>query len=170
MNKKILSTECLLKIYYSLIHPYILYGILLWGVTFKYLLKPVLILQKKAIQAVCKKPSNFPTNELFKLTGVPRMDILYDYMLAKFMYRHANFELPYSLQNLFELNSTIHNYDTRAKNEPRRGIYIGRNVKNSFVVKGPRLWSKLPGTIKECGTMYSFSKNVKKWLLNSIDA
>jgi hypothetical protein len=44
------NKSILLNIYYALVHPFLIYGILAWGNTYPTTLKPLKILQKKAIR------------------------------------------------------------------------------------------------------------------------
>ena len=43
----------LLKIYYTLIHSHLLYGLIIWGSTFPTYLKKLIILQNKAVKFIC---------------------------------------------------------------------------------------------------------------------
>ena len=46
---------CILKnIYYSLIYPYLIYGNLIWGGTYKIHLEPLFVLQKRAVRILSK--------------------------------------------------------------------------------------------------------------------
>ena len=40
-------------------------------------------------------------------------------------------------------------------------------VSNSFIHKAPEIWSKLPAVIKDCPSISSFSKRMKKYLYSS---
>ena len=42
----------LLKLYYALIYPFLIYGIIIWGNTYESTLKPIFILQKKALRII----------------------------------------------------------------------------------------------------------------------
>ena len=42
----------LVKLYYALIYPFLTYGILIWGNTYDTTLKPIFILQKKAVRII----------------------------------------------------------------------------------------------------------------------
>ena len=63
---KILPKFLLKTIYYSVFDSHINYSLIAWGGTYKYLLNPIIILQKMAIRIVCNKTYNYPTQELFK--------------------------------------------------------------------------------------------------------
>jgi len=42
----------LINLYYSLIHPYLLYGLVAWGNTYSTTLQPLLNLQKKVVRLI----------------------------------------------------------------------------------------------------------------------
>ena len=44
------STDILIQVYYSLIYPFLIYAVLVWGHTYKSNLHPLVILQKKAMR------------------------------------------------------------------------------------------------------------------------
>ena len=50
--KHILSPKHLKSLYYTLIHPHLTYGLLLWGSTYKTLLKKLQTLQNKSVRSI----------------------------------------------------------------------------------------------------------------------
>ena len=44
--------DILLSLYYALIYPFLTYGIIIWGNTYKTTLQPILILQKRAMRLI----------------------------------------------------------------------------------------------------------------------
>ena len=44
--------DILLSLYYALIYPFLTYGIIMWGNTYKTTLQPILILQKRAMRLI----------------------------------------------------------------------------------------------------------------------
>ncbi len=45
------TSKILLQLYYSLIHPFLTYGIVVWGNTYESSLKPLVLLQKRVVRA-----------------------------------------------------------------------------------------------------------------------
>ena len=43
------------------------------------------------------------------------------------------------------------------------GQFIGTNVEKSFVIKGPKLWARLPDCVKNSINLKSFNSRMKKW-------
>ena len=44
--------DMLLSLYYALIYPFLTYGIIIWGNTYKTTLQPIFILQKRAMRLI----------------------------------------------------------------------------------------------------------------------
>ena len=165
--KNILSSGVLKTIYHSIIECHLTYGIQSWGSTFKYVLKPLQVVQKKALRCIYKKPYNHPTAELFKTNCILTFDNLYKLSLLKFMYRYHNDLLPVTLNQIYVNNNDIHNHYTRLHNEPHQYMYKKDVVHRSFIVKSPVLWNMLPNDIKSSNNFKLFCKRTKKYLLSN---
>ena len=85
-TKHLLSQSNLKIIYYSLIHPYLTYGILLWGNAYKKHIQKVLILQKKAIRSITNSTYNEHTAPLYKQLMIPILNDIYKIQLGKLIY------------------------------------------------------------------------------------
>ena len=84
----ILTTSILTTIYYSMIHPYILYGLMLWGSAYKSYLHTIEILQKKAIRNVHKTKYNEHTMPLFRSSKILKIEDMYKLKLLMFMFSY----------------------------------------------------------------------------------
>jgi len=52
LYKAVLPREALLKLYYALVHPYLLYGLVAWGSTYFSYLQRISTFQNKAVKIV----------------------------------------------------------------------------------------------------------------------
>ena len=87
------STDILIQVYYSLINPFLIYAVLVWGHTYKSNLHPLVILQKKAMRIMTFsgfREHSFPLFKRLKLLKF--LDIIY--------VNTASFMLQYGLGNL----------------------------------------------------------------------
>ena len=100
--KRMVPMPHLKMLYYTMIHSYLAYGITIWGKTFQSYLKRTIILQKKAI-----------TNNLFRTSGMLKVNELYKLEVAKVMFYYTNFNLPDPILNLFISNLIVHQHNTR---------------------------------------------------------
>ena len=71
-----LPKESLLTLYFSLLHPYLTYGILAWGNASTNILRKTETLHKRALRTVHNKSYNSHTDPLFK-SGILRVSDLY---------------------------------------------------------------------------------------------
>ena len=161
-----ISQTSLLQLYYSLVYPYLYYGNVVWGSTYKTRLKRLLILQKRIIRIITNSPFDAHTTPLFKKLSLLKIDDIHSLQIALFMHSvHFN-SIPNTFQNLFKKNSEVHNYATRHANDYT--INFSRtNIHKSFIVSsGPRLWNSLPFELKSKKSIFCFKKHLKKYLIS----
>jgi len=164
--KNILRTEHLKMLYYTLLHPYLTYGIVLWGSTLASLLHPITVNQNKAMRCISKAKYNAHALPLYKNLNIPRMTDIFTIELSKFMYLHSTKQLPFPLMRFFSLNESIHTYGTRHRNDPHIQVRNSNIMSRSFLCKGPEVWLHLPIKIKSSITINSFKSLIKKYLIS----
>ena len=92
--KHYLFNSALLMLYYSIVYPHILYGIILWGSTCTSHLKKLQLLQNKAMRAICSlnwrehATPCFDRLSILKVRDVAKME------MAKFVHKSVNHSLP----------------------------------------------------------------------------
>ena len=153
-------------LYDTLIHPYLMYGISLWGGSYKTNLNPLRIIQKKAMRCIHNVNYNAHTSSLFNESRVLRLDELYRHELGKLMYNvYHHINIPSPLIELYHPTSTVHFHNTR-----QRGHFHVKHRKtmkssNSILHKGPLIWSLIPNSIKSCPSLKLFKSNYKTFLV-----
>ena len=100
-DKHILNHRNLTTLYFSLIHPYIDYGISLWGSTHNTYLKRLVTVQKKAIRTITNANYNSHPDPLFEKTTILKLENLYKLSVSKYMYALNSGTLPINLANAF---------------------------------------------------------------------
>ena len=161
-NKMLLPSQCLRLLYFSLIHPYLTYGNVVWGSTHQTYLNKLVVLQKKAIRIATKSRYNDHTRPLFKKLFIPNLMDMNEIANCKLIFCCLTGTTPVSLQKIFHQNMQIHNHNTRQMNDVHRSPYHSEIAHKSFVHKAPKTWLTLPHYIKSCHTLSSFSSNIKK--------
>ena len=153
-----------------MIYPYLSYGILLWGSTYKRHLNTVAIQQKKAIRSINRVQYNEHTMPLFANCRILKLCEVYELQLNIFMYSHQKGLLPAPLKPIFTMNNVIHNHQTRKYRDPniiRRKTQI---MAKSFICRGPEIWGSLPKIIKESKTLKFFKDKLKnKYIQDYLD-
>ena len=84
------SSFCLPKtslrsLYYSLVYPYLLYCVSVWGSTYQSNLNRIIVLQKKIIRIISKVSFDAHTGVLFKEQEILKFSDIYLYQIGKFM-------------------------------------------------------------------------------------
>ena len=74
--------------------------------------------------------------------------IMIELDLAKLSYRFVKKELPLPITRLFTANVFNHNYNTRARNDPRAPRHHSSKLHKSFLNKSQSVWSKLDTAMK----------------------
>ena len=164
--RNVLPYKSMLTLYYSLVYPYLSYCNLVWGRTFDKLLKPLFILQKRAVRLCSCAPFRAHTSPLFnsmKLLKLP--DILFQNTLL-FMFKFRNNMLPVTFFNSFHLNSDLHSLNTRRKDDyhlPKfRNSYL---LNKSIRYQGPLKWNSLNHSLKGETNFNAFKREVKRTIL-----
>lgn len=164
--KKFLNQQHLRTLYYSLVYPYLDYGIMLWGTTNKTYIKPLVIQQKKVIRIIAGKAYNASTEPIFKSLNILPIEDMLILQTCSFMYKFSQNTLPSRLRDIFTKNLQTHSHNTRRRYDPhittRRTSLAGNTIKHN----GPKLWNKLTQDIKRAKTLHSFKKSVKKIIAN----
>ncbi len=127
--KNILPTKSLVSLYFALIHPHLLYGILAWGKCSQNIINRTIVLQKRAIRTITKSKYNSHTDPLFKKNNILKVKDLYEYQSLIFMYDYKNCRLPISFMGTFKYNHEIQeNPCTRQANQ----YYIHRGASGFY--------------------------------------
>ena len=85
--------------------------------------------------------------------------------LATFMFKFKNDVLPGSFNNLFRLNSQIHNYNTRSSNKFHLWSVTSQNDVQSITHTGPRIWNTIPDNLTQLRFLSAFKREYKFHLL-----
>ena len=160
MCKYILSEKTLKMLYYSLVHPYIIYGIRLWGNAYQMHIKKLEVVQKKAIRAITGAKYNDASSPLFRPLKIMKFKDLRDMYIQHFVYEFVNDSLPKSLSHIFEYNRDIHRHNTRHSNDPRPLKANSDIMRRSLLCRGPILWIDLNIDIRNSRTKHIFKKRV----------
>ena len=159
--KHILPLTLLRSLYYTMVQPYLTYGIILWGPTYRCHLKQVSILQKKTIRCIHKLYYNAHTEPLFIRNKILKLDDLYKFELSKFMFDCINGKLPTPILEFFISNATIHAHHTRQRNVPHVTQTFGTISERAVTHKGPKTWTEIPQTIRLHQNKNIFSRLLK---------
>jgi len=144
--KHFVPMKTLRTLYYSIVYPYLIYGITLWGSTFESQLTKIKVMQKKIVRAIYGAPYNAHTEPIFKQLKIIKFEDLYKLQVAKFTYDFIRRKLPTPLMNIYsrrEEHEQHHN--TRRNTTYTLQTYIIRTTLASHNIAhtGPNIWNKI---------------------------
>ena len=165
--KHLLPKRLLRTLYYSMVNPFLTYGLLLWGSARKKHLKQIETLQKRAIRSITLATYNEHSLPLFKQMRILKLNELYLKQINSFMCCYNMNLLPLPLQSMYIKNRDIHSYETRQSNNPRTVPHRNHVLSNSFVCKGPDQWNKLPNDVRNAPSILSFKSRLANLYLSN---
>ena len=80
----------MLKLYYTLVFPYLSYCSLIWANSAITNLTPIVTAQKKIVRIIHFMPFNSHTNPLFHQSKILKLFDIYNYFLGVYMYIHGD--------------------------------------------------------------------------------
>ena len=170
--KRIMKT-----LYYSMVFPYLIYGITLWGATYKSSVNKLTVMQKKVIRAMVSAKYNAHTDDLFNELGILKLDDVYKLNVGKFIFSYMKKELPLPIMNIYTLVGDIQTHNTRSNTKYRIQPQNRRSViaSQSILHNGPQIWNSIPMHIyvNPYNVMFahtSFTSRYKRLLLGGYGA
>ena len=158
-----LSKSSLHSLYYSVVHPYFYYCILVWGSTYSSNLNRLVTLQKRIVRIVNKESYRAHTGPIFKQLNLLKLDQIYSFQVGQFMFMAKNRWLPQSFDNYFPLCKDIHNYHTRHSNSfyfPYRRTNIGQFL---ISFQGSKNFNSLLINTRNCTSISTFKSKLKNY-------
>lgn len=163
-----LPINVLIQLYYSLIYPFLIYGLLVWGNTYESSLRPVIVLQKKALRRITFSKPDEPSNPLFSTLRILKLiDLIYLFN-CNFMFEFHHNLLPPRFDNWFDLVSSKHNYNTRLAAKTSFYLPCVRTNYGKFNMRyrGAGIWNAISEDLKH-ESFRTFKNKVKENLLQS---
>ena len=147
-----------IKLYYSLVYPYLAYCNLIWASTYTTRLNRLIILQKRVIRIVAGTTYGSHTAPLFYKLNILKFEQIKLYQSGEFMYRYDHNLLPSVYKGFFSHASEIHSHSTRNSSN-YRCIFARTNSRLfSIRVTGPSIWNKIPQGIRQSPSLVLFKK------------
>ena len=162
-----MPTNALLKIYYTLIHSRLLYGLPMWGSTYTSYLYKLITIQNKAVKLIgggrlLDSPSPFYSK--FEILKLPD---LYNLEIRKLVHAHFSNKLPFSLSNYFTFTSQVSYRSTRSTQTHKKLLYIPRystnRLQRRIKYQGVKIWNDIPLDIPSSSSKL-FKTEFKKYL------
>lgn len=166
---KVVNPDALRNLYYALIQPYIMNGIIVWGTAAATHIHPLKILQKRVIRITSKAKKYDSSAPLFKIHNILPINELYEYSVCNFMFKVHHNLTPSVVTELFKKRSTICRYITRQGNHFNIPlIRTSLAFRGSIYRKGPLLFNDCLKNYNVNCTLSTFQYHHKQQLLNKL--
>ena len=159
----------LLNIYRSLIQPYLLYGLSVWGRADKIHRNNILCLQKRALRLMYFCDYKTHAIPFFISSNLLSLDLLYFKSVANLMHDISNNTSPPQIINLFNYQHNIHSHKTRSSTRANFFFKYSRldKLNMSFSRNGVRIWNSLSNKIRQMPKA-RFKRNIHNMLLQKL--
>ena len=164
-----LPAWCLQCIYYSYVHPYILYGIEIYANTWHTHLHKLIKLNNKLLRILQFKDNTTSNFDIYLRYNTLPVDQLHVFQLLclvhKFVYNRS--KLPGALTTFFTPNSLTHDYYTR--NRDMLHLMPIKTTPGHRMVrfKASLEWNNLPQNLTNISSLNTFKKMLKLHLMSN---
>ena len=162
------NLDILINLYYSLIYPFLIYGLVVWGSTYPTNINPLLILQKRTLRIMTFSKFDEHSSPLFKQTNILKLFDLIKFQLSIFMYKFYNNQLPLVFDSYFLSSKKVHPYNTRLSSRYAYAIPTVRTNYGIFNIKfvGAKVWNSLDQELKTL-SIKTFKARLKEKLVSN---
>ena len=98
---------------YVFTYTYIQYCVSVWGSTYPTNLNRLIVLQKKVVRIVARKPHDAHTDPIFKDLEILKFNCVYRFHVSKMLFQLKNNVLLSAFSSIFLFNYQMHGYFTR---------------------------------------------------------
>ena len=167
--RKVLDSNTLRNLYFSIIHPYFSNGLHVWGNTNITYLQQAIKLQKKAIRVINNSHPKEHTIPLFKKYNILPSTSQYELNTALFMFKIHHGQHPKAILVLFNRRF---NESTRTTRQQQHFVVPKARCKiyeKSIFVQGPKKFNEL---VKFCNlncSIHTYKKLLSHYFLNSLE-
>ena len=148
---KLLPTRILITLYYALIFPHLIYGIIIWGSTYSSYLTSLQTLQNKAIKAIAKIKSKDRVTSIYKQYNLLiQTNDIYRLEIAKFMHHFHTKSLPFIFTDYFMYLKDYHHHKTMISDRTNFLLpyYSSFQFQRCIKYSGVKLWNCILENIK----------------------
>ena len=166
--KYILPRSAKLKLYYSLVHQHLLYGLPVWGSTFPSNQSKLCTYQNKVVKIIGGGKFKDHATPYYHQLNILKLPDLYKHECAKLVYHFFHNTLPVPLANLFTKTGDISSRMTKSTHKYKQTLYLPlyptTKLQNTLKYQGVKFWNIIPSQIKNLH-FGAFKKKLKLHLL-----
>ena len=147
-------TTSLCTLYCSLVYPYLVYCISVWGWAYPSNLNRIFLLPIKVIRIISKSAFDAHTEPIFKQLKILKLSDIYRSQVGNFIFSFKKGLLPYAFSEIFLLTNQIHHHNTRNSNS----FYLfscKRNIRQFEIrFQGPKLFNSFSTEIQNADSFF----------------
>lgn len=163
----LVTTNCLLTLYYSLIYPYLSYCNIVWVSTFPTTLHKMLVLQKRFVRIATRSESHISSAPLFQKLQILTIYDINISQICVFIYKILSSEgnIPEQFKTYFKANSQVHSYSTRQSSDLHPPKFLTCRGQFSIRFRGTKLWNGFSHLAKNCSSIKCYKRCLKDHLI-----
>ena len=151
------------RLFYALVHPFLSYGIIIWGATYPTYTKRLKFLQNRAIQAVARCHYRDKVNLFYNQFKILQIYDLLKYKIAKFVHCNITYNTPNSFRNYF-YETAEHSSRVTRQSSDNSNRYIPRyrtnKLQRCIKYQGVKNWNFIPQKLG-CYLIKDFKFSIK---------
>ena len=157
------NTNTLVSLYYALIYPFFIYSLIAWGNTYESNVRPLFIVQKRAIRIITFSSFTEHTSPIFKSLKIVKFFDIVKHITSVFMYEFHRKLLPSIFSNFSTPVRNVHNYNTRLSSKSSFVLPSARTNYRIFSLKfqGLKTWNSIDESLKSCSISVKKKKTQK---------
>jgi len=169
--RPLVTQDILIKVYFALVYPFLLYAIHVWGNTFTNTLSSIFKLQKKIVRMITyndfvdyRTGSLIHAEPLFLKLNILTLSDIFKLQISKFIFDCVNCNGPSQFHSYFSSVPSFHN--TAAFRNQHLQVPDARTTTygiKSIKYTGARIWNLIPLRIRICPSKIYFSKLLCKY-------
>ena len=153
------------KLYLSLIYPYIIYGVEVWGASSRTKLGRLTGLMDRCVRLL--GGGGAVDDGMYRRLGLLRFAGVYEYFCLLRTFKYRRLSMAQHFESQYCSNSIGHNILTRSNINGGINMPVVHLTKylNSFFVNSFKFWNKVPYNVKTSFNLHSFKSFIRDLLL-----
>jgi hypothetical protein len=154
--------------YVSLVYPYLVYGIEIWGKSSLTSLNKLCPVQRKCVKLI----RGGVNDRLFAGTGILPLSYIFVYFSAIKFYQYYVLGRSPFFSNIFSLYDVNHGYCTRFRSDGKLNCpsVIKSKSYSSFIYHGIKIWNELPNELRESAPFQIFKNEIRRYVFSRLCA
>ena len=144
--KHFFPKNIMLQLYYALVHPFLSYGIIIWGAIYPTYIKRLKSLQNQATRAVASFHYRDEVNSYYNQFKILQIDDPLKYEIAKFVHCNITNKTPKSFRNYF-CKTVEHSSRVTRQSSDNSNLYIPRyrtnKLQRCIKYQGVKVWNSI---------------------------